>query len=519
MSRIFYKFRSAKDYDTYKLDGGADGIPVWELKREIVTSKRLHKATDFDLLLSNAQTGESYSEDTQIIPRNAQVIVRRVPLGTSKRGGAYNYASFGTTAPIGVGGFGGPAPHSIPTSIGTKNLADDPKVRAMFAAASNQWERNMQEMPNQGVVGMLRQQQKPNNSAYRAYINHRFTAPPPENYVCYRCGQKGHYIQHCPTNSDPAYDKTRVRRTTGIPRSFLKPVETPTIDGNAANQLSPEQMASYLVTPDGSFVVATPNEQEWDRLATFRSLSQPHQPAEHTIPEELRCCKCRNLLVLAVSVPCCGAAFCDDCIMPTLLGNSEAGTERSTKCLVCECEILASRVLPDIQKRNQIAAFLEANSGNAAFTLASNEVSRLNGKETNEQSSIHSSIVLPPEMMAILASGPPPNFEHHIYPEKISNELSSGMGHQVIENHENFVTPNHATIEYENNIRYKTRDRSDDEDEHQKRDSGRNQYRRNENRHETKADDQFRKRRSSSPHRRGNPNISSLEDTGRRRIN
>lgn len=33
----------------------------------------------------------------------------------------------------------------------------------------------------------------------------------------------GHYINYCPTNGDPSFDK--VKKSTGIPKIFLKPVE------------------------------------------------------------------------------------------------------------------------------------------------------------------------------------------------------------------------------------------------------------------------------------------------------
>ena len=34
-------------------------------------------------------------------------------------------------------------------------------------------------------------------------------AVPPPSYTCHRCGEKGHYIQHCPTNDDPDFDQVR----------------------------------------------------------------------------------------------------------------------------------------------------------------------------------------------------------------------------------------------------------------------------------------------------------------------
>ena len=94
--------------------------------------------------------------------------------------------------------------------------------------------------------------------------------PLPPSYVCYRCGQKGvyfvtraplssvcltfvggHWIQDCPTNSDRDFDnKPRIKRTTGIPRSFLKAVDNPT--GARIGQ-------GVMVTPEGGYVVAQPD--------------------------------------------------------------------------------------------------------------------------------------------------------------------------------------------------------------------------------------------------------------------
>jgi len=53
---IHYKFKSAIDYDTITFDGLH--ISVSDLKKSIVQQKRLGKATDFDLMITNAQTNE-----------------------------------------------------------------------------------------------------------------------------------------------------------------------------------------------------------------------------------------------------------------------------------------------------------------------------------------------------------------------------------------------------------------------------------------------------------------------------
>jgi protein MPE1 len=56
MSVIFYKFKVAKDYDSCKFDG--TGLSVFDLKKEIMITKKLGKGTDFDLVLYNSQSNE-----------------------------------------------------------------------------------------------------------------------------------------------------------------------------------------------------------------------------------------------------------------------------------------------------------------------------------------------------------------------------------------------------------------------------------------------------------------------------
>src|SRR5436305_14772925 len=73
----------------------------------------------------------------------------------------------------------------------------------------------------------------------------------------------GHWIQQCPTNADPQFDgRPRVKRTTGIPKSFLKTVEKPVPssdqDGASSNP------ASVMVNADGEFVVAEPDKASWE---------------------------------------------------------------------------------------------------------------------------------------------------------------------------------------------------------------------------------------------------------------
>lgn len=53
---IHFKFKSAKDFDTITFQGPF--ISLGDLKRAIITKKKLTRSTDMDLEVVNAQTSE-----------------------------------------------------------------------------------------------------------------------------------------------------------------------------------------------------------------------------------------------------------------------------------------------------------------------------------------------------------------------------------------------------------------------------------------------------------------------------
>jgi protein MPE1 len=74
--------------------------------------------------------------------------------------------------------------------------------------------------------------------------------PPPPGYTCFRCGEKGHYINVCPTLGDPDFEnKPKIKKATGIPTMFLKTIK----NKDAVDR-------GLMVTGEGDLVVAMPNE-------------------------------------------------------------------------------------------------------------------------------------------------------------------------------------------------------------------------------------------------------------------
>lgn len=67
--------------------------------------------------------------------------------------------------------------------------------------------------------------------------------PPPNDYVCLRCGKGGHWKQYCPTWDDPDFVPIKIRKPpTGIPKKFL------------LKAMTDEQKKNALITSTGELV-------------------------------------------------------------------------------------------------------------------------------------------------------------------------------------------------------------------------------------------------------------------------
>ena len=160
---------------------------------------------------------------------------------------------------------------------------------------------------------------------------------PPSGYICYRCGEKGHWIMVCPTNDDPLYDgRPRVKRTTGIPRSFLKMVQKPTSLVNDGTMDDTKQPSGIMVNAEGEWVIAEPDKAAWAQFQAKAKVAAVAQEAAARGSKELQdkgleCSIDKRLFIDPTKTPCCQSTFCRDCITNALLENDlrcpECGTE------------------------------------------------------------------------------------------------------------------------------------------------------------------------------------------------
>jgi len=373
-SSVFYKFKSQRDESRVTFDG--TGISVFELKKEIILANNLGKANDFDLAVFDASSGEEYKDDAHIIPRSSSVVVKRTFAKPGKGkaamyiGGATSSstsAASGATKSMSSGPTAWHKPGNItkrfdvkdePTSSPSTSMAPKPATISLSSAVTKEDEAAAMAAMFQMQTENWQETQEKMSHAVRIHSNlrgrggkpfssfhHQPERPLPPSYVCYRCGQKGHWIQDCPTNNDRDYDhRPRIKRTTGIPRSFLKAVEAP---GGQIGQ-------GVMVTPEGGYVVAQPDVASWQKQVTKHKGLTEADIRERTPTDSSITCPIDNRLYRdAVKTPCCGTLYCEECIQTHLL-------EKDFTCPSCGAKISSlDKLIVDKPMRTKVGDYID----------------------------------------------------------------------------------------------------------------------------------------------------------------
>ncbi|XP_029914386.1 E3 ubiquitin-protein ligase RBBP6-like isoform X2 [Myripristis murdjan] len=300
MAHVHYKFSSKLKSDTVVFDGLY--ITLKELKRQIMGREKL-RAGDCDLQITNSQTKEEYTDDDALIAKNSSVIIRRIPVGGVRASNSktniiersdhqlHHHYAFGASKAMDEQS----ASRAVALLSKTANLADadaseEDKIRAMMSQSNHGYDP--------------------------AHYIKKHGPPPPANYTCYRCGKNGHHIRNCPTNGDKNYEAIpRIKKSTGIPRSFMVEVDDPSMKG-------------AMLTSSGRYAIPTIDAEAYalgkKERPPFVPQQQPEsEDEEEQAPDELLCLICKDLLNDAVVIPCCGNSYCDDCIRTALLESEE----------------------------------------------------------------------------------------------------------------------------------------------------------------------------------------------------
>ncbi|TID22216.1 Zinc finger RING/FYVE/PHD-type protein [Venturia nashicola] len=369
-SSVFYKFKSSKEPQRITFDGTS--ITVFELKRDIIKLSGLGDGTDFDLSIYDEASNEEYTDDTTTIPRSSSVVARRLPAARHGHGKAARYVS--GKAPVNAknsyrteASKSAIQPKPITQSNSTVDLGrpqtEEERIAAMFAAEGSQWEQQQQEMANAKPVWN-------NNKGHNKRPINVPDHEPPAKYICHRCGLAGHWIQLCPTNDDPNFEqKPKIKRTTGIPRSFMKKVEKPV--GATDDGLTEEsnQGGTIMLDADGNHVIVAPDTASWEKEQAKLKASAAQQEASKTGSKELQqlgleCPIDKRLFVAPMKTPCCGKTYCSDCIENALADND-------LKCPNCGTEdVILENLTAD---EEMVAKIKKYEDDKAAAKLAEEE--------------------------------------------------------------------------------------------------------------------------------------------------
>ncbi|KAL2895731.1 E3 ubiquitin ligase PQT3-like [Bienertia sinuspersici] len=356
---VYYKFKSAKDYDSIPIDGHF--ISVANLKERIFESKHLGRGTDFDLVVTNAQTNEEYLDEAMLIPKNTSVLIRRVPgrprmpivtqpdepkvedkveddqlvksnfvaadssvyrdYDGSEMDDEFGHDLYATIPEMTPGQSNNQLQDLVPPS----KADEDSKIKAFIENSGFDWQRQSTDGFGSGR-GFGRGGR---GGRGRGGLEKK---TPPQGYICHRCKVPGHFIQHCPTNGDPNYDVRKVKPPTGIPKSML--VATP--DG------------SYAL-PSGTSAVLKPNEAAFEKEIEGLPSTRP----VGDLPPELHCPLCNEVMKDAVLTSKC----CFKSIRDYIISRS-----------VCICgarDVLADDLLPNKTLRDTINRILESGNSSA----------------------------------------------------------------------------------------------------------------------------------------------------------
>ncbi|XXG77210.1 hypothetical protein AAC387_Pa08g1400 [Persea americana] len=358
---VYCKFKSAKNYFSVPINGNF--ISVTNLKEKIFESKNLGSGTDFDLMVYNAQTNQEYDDEAMLIPRNASVIVRRVPgwhrlpivlkkdetkclennveenpKSTSSISTAdsstIEFLSESKCYDFGIDLFSEVVPFQSrnPVRDALSNMADeDRKIKDLVDTPALGCQQQAHEA---SVFGRgLKSGIDSRNGQIGGFVSKK----PPQGYICRRCKIAGHFIQHCPTNGDPDFDIKRLKPPKGIPKSMLME----TLDG------------SYAL-PSGAVAILKPNE------ATFEKEIEgiPSVRPVINVPPELHCPLCKEVMNDAVlSSKCCFNSFCDKCIRDHIISKS--------MCVCGSMKMLADDLLPNKTIRETINRILGSTTRSA----------------------------------------------------------------------------------------------------------------------------------------------------------
>lgn len=311
MGVIHYRFKSEKGFRPLSIDGNT--IMLLELKNEIAKESNLGTLSDYDLVILNEQTKEVYADTNQSIPKNTSVVVRRVPVNQSKMTKTKTARVIASQEKELQETKDRLMKKSFSDMDSKKvgiNVTEEERIAEMITKSS-------EVFGQQSDIIALNSSSNKNRFKSKGMGNH----VPPSNYICFNCGKKGHLLRFCESTEPKAFNK--IKKTTGIPRNLLKPLQ------------DSEKKGTALITPEGLFVTAFADDKAWEE-----TLKKERRGVidSKLVPDEFKCLQCKKNMNNPVLFSCCSSNSCEDCVKDIFINSFDV------LCPFCKNKIKPSQL-------------------------------------------------------------------------------------------------------------------------------------------------------------------------------
>ncbi|KAI6655405.1 hypothetical protein LOD99_2240 [Oopsacas minuta] len=316
-SCIHFKFGNITTYSAVKFHGL--DISLSDLKFKILLAKRMNNT---QLEIVNAQNKKIYLEETEMIPRNTSVIVKRIPPPQTNHSSKVIIANQKKRAEKDI------AERIQLSTIDVGNQEAD-----LYKIEESE-DYVMQKMMDQASLGFDL------SSKQSVKINNIIR--------CYACGRLGHHKDKCLSYlKNSKSDNVHRKRPKGIPSTMLEIIPGESINQNCLKE-------GIYVNRKGDYVIPIVDKLAMEkRSKSTTKIGLSNVNSLHFIPTELKCNLCHKLFIDAVKIQCCGNSFCDECIRNFIIENN-------FRCPLQECgrgEILPDNLIPNIPLRKAVKLF------------------------------------------------------------------------------------------------------------------------------------------------------------------
>ncbi|XP_043721756.1 E3 ubiquitin ligase PQT3-like isoform X2 [Telopea speciosissima] len=270
---VRFKFRSSVDFDSIDIDG-RPSISVRDLRSKILQQKNLKICQNFDLVISDAKTGEEYDDEDFLVPSGSSIVIKRVPAGAGR---------------------------SVHSALPCINSVEN------WVAKSTNFIGNAGSSPSMNV----------DVDNFDDFGIDLYSAP-----------------EEALLDSDLDVDKMNCISSEKADNAFQRSSEPSTarcqniVPGDII-QANPKGVTSFGI--EGSQMNLRHKMEEPKKLEEAVKANSPAL-LNVDLPSELKCSLCNTIFKEAVMIRCCQHSFCEKCIRLVLIEKARCPKCSSTRC-------------------------------------------------------------------------------------------------------------------------------------------------------------------------------------------